>query len=117
MREPHLILRSLSPTVGLSSLVTVALDTLPGTRSLDQDTRRTMASKVSLDFVFFTDSDSLHALRRAMPARGWVTPDTRGVMSTEHLLTAPSRPEPVGSRRPAESPNQRGYPMPGLGLC
>ncbi|HEY9473632.1 MAG TPA: hypothetical protein VIS06_07250 [Mycobacteriales bacterium] len=82
-------------TVGLSSLVTVALDTLPGTRSLDQDTRRTMASKVSLDFVFFTDkggdSDSLRALREAMPARTWVTPDIRPGNSSNVAVAGPAR--------------------------
>lgn len=75
-------------TVGLSSIVRVALDLIPGTGSLSDASRDIIAQHFSLDFVFFSESPGLKELRSSLPTRGWVAPDMRHIdtPSIEALL-------------------------------
>jgi hypothetical protein len=70
-------------TVGLSSVVKVALDVTPGVRTLSESSRDIIAQHISLDFVFFGKSEGLKQLQSSMPKRGWMAPDMR------QLNTAP----------------------------
>jgi hypothetical protein len=64
-------------TVGLTSVVRVALDIVPGIKGLSETSRDLIARHISLDFVFFSESAGMKELRRVMPERGWVAPDMR----------------------------------------
>ncbi|HZO67476.1 MAG TPA: hypothetical protein VFB74_20955 [Kribbellaceae bacterium] len=63
-------------TSGLATIAEVAVNLIPGV-SLSTESRQALLRHVSLEFVFFVESDRMRQIRQLYPRRGWIAPDAR----------------------------------------